>query len=141
MGVDRRAIGGPSARVLANGVEVGWAENVSGSEDITNRAVEVLGDIDPEEIVPVRRRAEFSAGLVRIREEHATKMGIWPKGGTVDVMRMPPLVFEVVDDDGNAIERILGCRSKSRRWSVDAGGIFSENCSWDAVRSEPVLGT
>lgn len=141
MGVDRRAIGGPSAKVYANGQEVGWAENVSGSEDISNRPVEVLGDIDAQELVPVRRRAEFSASLVRIREEHVTKMGIWPRGGTVDVMRMPPLVFEVVDDDGNPIERITGCRSKSRRWSVDAGGIYSENCSWDALRSEPVLGT
>lgn len=141
MAVDRRAIGGPSARVIANGKEVGWAENVAGTEDITNSRVKVLGNIDAEELVPTDRRCDFTCGLVRIREEHATAMGIWPRGGTVEVMSMPALVIEIVDDDGNAIERILGCRAKSRRWGVDAAGIFTENCGWDAIRTEPVLGT
>lgn len=141
MGVDRRAIGGPSYRLLCNGTEVGWAENVSGTEDITNRPVEVLNNIDPEELVPVRRRAEFSASFVRIRKEHVSKMGAWVRGNTAEVMNMPPLVFEGVDDDGNTIERIVGCRSKQRRWQVDAAGLYTEQCSWDAIRSEPVLGT
>ena len=141
MAVDRRAIGGPSARVIANGKEVGWAEAVSGTEDITNNRVKVLGDIDAQELVPGDRRVDFTCNFVRIREEHLTAMKIWPRGDSKAVMSFPALVFEVVDEDGNAIERILGAKPKRRAWSVDAGGLYTEQCGWDALRTEPVLGT
>ena len=48
-------LSGARAKLIVNGNEIGYASNVSASEQIALQRVDVLGDIDSKEIVPVGR--------------------------------------------------------------------------------------
>jgi hypothetical protein len=125
----------PRAKLLVNGNEVGYASNVSATENIALQRVDVLGDIDSKEIVPVARSVSVQAGFVRISGESLKDLGLIPRGGTIDVLTFPELTLEVFDQvSDQPVWRIEGCRAESRNWTVQAGSIVTSNASFQARR-------
>lgn len=131
-----RAISGARAKLFFNGsIPAGWATGVSASENIQNQRVDVLGDIDSQEIEPVSRTVSMQADFIRILGKSLQTMGIWPEGGTTDVITFPEMTAEVYDPvTDQRIYRIEGVRCEARSWRVDRQGIMSVNASFQARR-------
>jgi hypothetical protein len=128
-------LSGARAKLIVNGVEVGYASNVSATENIALARVDVLGDIDSKEIVPVGRSVSVQAGFIRISGESLKDLGLIPRGGTLDVLGFPELTMEVYDQVGDfPVWRVEGCRAESRSWQVQAGSVVSVNASFQARR-------
>lgn len=133
---NRRAFSGARAKIFFDGSkEVGWGTGVNGQETTQLARVDVLGDIDTQEIEPVGRTVTFSMDVVRILNEPLRVMGIWPEGGTADVINFPAMSVEVYDTVGDKVlYKITGCRPETRGWRVDRGDLMRVNCSFQAIR-------
>ena len=126
---------GARAKLIIDGTEVGYASGVSASEQILLQRVDVLGDIDSKEIVPVGRSVSLQADFVRITGESLRSLGIVPTGGTLDVINFPELTIEVYDQASDTpIWRVEGARAESRSWQVQAQSIVSVNAFFQARR-------
>jgi len=131
----------PRAKLIVDGNEIGYASNVSATENIALQRVDVLGDIDSKEIVPVGRSVTVQAGFVRISGESLKDLGLIPRGGTIDVLTFPEITLEVYDQVSDApVWRIEGCRAESRDWSIQAGSIVTANASFQARRIYDIEG-
>jgi len=125
----------PRAKLIIDGTEIGYASNISATENIVLQRVDVLGDIDSKEIVPVGRSVSVQAGFVRISGESLKDLGMIPRGGTLEVLNFAEITIEVYDQVGDfPVLRIEGCRAESRNWTVQAGSVVSVNASFQARR-------
>jgi len=132
-----KGISGASCKVFlsATGQEVGWATGVNVSENIQTQRVDVIGDIDSQEIIPVRRTATMSVDAIRIQREPLENYGAWQIGDTNDILSAGGLDFAVIDQNtGEQIVLLQGCRPTTRNFRVDSASIFSENLSFEVRR-------
>lgn len=126
---------GARAKLIVNGTEIGFATGVSASENIQLQRVDVLGNIDSQEIVPVNRVVSVQADFVRITNESLNELGIMPRGNTIDVLNFPEITLEVYDQVGDSpVWRVEGARCESRSWQVQSGSIVTVNASFQARR-------
>lgn len=126
---------GARAKLIVNGAEIGFATGVSASENIQLQRVDVLGNIDSQEIVPVNRVVSVQADFVRITNESLNELGIMPRGNTIDVLNFPEITLEVYDQVGDSpVWRVEGARCESRSWQVQSGSIVTVNASFQARR-------
>lgn len=136
----RRAFSSARCRFLMNGVEVGWGTRVAGSEAISNMKVKVLGELDTQDITPTDRDVSLNVGFVRIVKESLQTQGIWPRGGTIDILQWPYMSAELYDriEDG-PIYKVEGIKAATRNFNVDQGGILMVDASFDAKRLKDEL--
>lgn len=126
---------GARAKLIINGNEIGYASGVSASEQIALQRVDVLGQIDSKEIVPVSRVVSVQANFVRITGEGLKDLGIVPTGGTASVLNFPEITLEVYDAVSDLpVWRVEGARCESRNWQVQAGSIVTTDASFQARR-------
>ena len=126
---------GARAKLIVDGAEIGFATGVSASEQIQLQRVDVLGNIDSQEIVPVGRVVSVQADFVRIANQSLNDLGIMPRGGTTDVINFPEITLEVYDQISDVpVWRVEGARCESRSWQVQSGSIVTANASFQARR-------
>lgn len=126
---------GARAKLIVDGAEIGFATGVSASEQIQLQRVDVLGNIDSQEIVPVGRVVSVQADFVRITNQSLNELGIMPRGGTTDVINFPEITLEVYDQISDVpVWRVEGARCESRSWQVQSGSIVTANASFQARR-------
>ena len=82
MGVKGRVMTGARARLIVNGVKIGYATGISWRASTEHAELEVLNNIEVEEHVPTRYRVSGSVKKARIVGENASTAGLWPKIGT-----------------------------------------------------------
>jgi hypothetical protein len=129
----RTAISGASCKVFlaSTGQEIGWATGVDVTETIQNQRVDVVGDIDSQEIVPVRRTAQMQVSAIRVSSE-ALEEYVWATGSTAEILNAPAFDFVVVDTQGNnTLITLEGCKPTTRTFRVDSTSLFNENLSFD----------
>ena len=126
---------GARAKLIVDGAEIGFATGVSASGQIQLQGVDVLGNIDSQEIVPVGRVVSVQADFVRITNQSLNDLGIMPRGGTTDVINFPEITLEVYDQISDVpVWRVEGARCESRSWQVQSGSIVTANASFQARR-------
>jgi hypothetical protein len=126
---------GARAKLIVDGTEIGFATGVSASESITHQRVDVLGNIDSQELVPVSRVVSLNADFVRITNTSIQELGIMPRGNTADVINFPELTLEIYDQVADTpVWRVEGARCESRSWQVQSGSIVTVNASFQARR-------
>ena len=126
---------GARAKLIIDGNEIGYASGVSASEQIALQRVDVLGQIDSKEIVPVARVVSAQANFVRITGEGLKDLGIVPTGDTASVLNFPEITLEVYDTVSDLpVWRVEGARCESRNWQVQAGSIVTTDASFQARR-------
>lgn len=126
---------GARAKLIVDGAEIGFATGVSASEQITHQRVDVLGNIDSQELVPVSRVVSIQADFVRITNTSLSDLGIMPRGATADVVNFPEITLEVYDQISDVpVWRVEGARCESRSWQVQSGSIVTVNASFQARR-------
>ena len=122
-----RGISGASCKVFlsATGQDIGWATGVNVSENIQTQRVDVIGEIDSQEIIPVRRTATITVDAL---EDN----GAWQKGSTSDILSAGGIDMSVIDENsGDTLLTLEGCRPTTRSFRVDSSSLFSENLSFE----------
>jgi hypothetical protein len=129
-------ISGARARLYFNGTTLaGWCTNVRVNENTQLQRVDVLGDIDSQEIEPIGRTVTMTADFVRILAESLEEMGIWPRGGTAEILNFPEMSATIFDEvSGNAIYSVEGIRAESRNFTFDRGNLAQVNATFQARR-------
>ena len=133
----RNAFAGARAKLYFDGNTLaGWASNVSANENIARQRIDVLGEIDSQEIPAIGRSVTVTAGFVRIIGESLQQQGLWPSGGTNEVISFPEMSAEIIDgvDGETVLYRIEGLQPESRNWSVDRNSVVMTNVTWQAIR-------
>lgn len=132
---NRRPIAGAIVRLHFNGIEVGWATEVTVQRNRTLVPVEVLGDSDVQQWVSSGRRVSMSASLVRIFEEGLAQMGITTDGDTIEDVEFPDMVAEVYHRTGDKpVFKVEGVQLESESWQVASRGIMTGNASMQGTR-------
>ena len=132
-----KAISGASCKVYlsATGQEVGWATGVDVTESIQTQRVDIIGELDSQEIVPVRRTAQMTVNAIRIQRNPLEAYGAWNIGDSQDVINAPALDFVIIDDNtGETLILLEGCKPTTRAFRVDSQSLFSENLSFEIRR-------
>ena len=132
-----RGISGASCKVFlsATGDEIGWDTGVNVSENIQTQRVDVIGEIDSQEIIPVRRTATLSVDAIRISKRALEDNGAWQKGSTSDILTAGGIDMSVIDENsGDTLLTLEGCRPTTRNFRVDSSSLFSENLSFEVRR-------
>lgn len=136
-----RVFTGARARFSIDGKKVGYATNVSGSEEIEYQPVEVLDNIEVEEHVPVAYRVTFTASLVRIIGETIKSEGFFPAAGTSpeehlqNILLQGDMVCTIEDSKtGNVMMTLEQVKIQSRNFTINARGIVGKDVSFVAVR-------
>jgi hypothetical protein len=132
---------GARARLLLNGVKIGWATNVSIGEEIAYEPVEVLDNIEVQEHVPTAYRVTFTAGRVRIVGQTWKSQGFMPKGGANAEERLTNIINQgditaIIEDNqtGQILATIEQVRVASHNYTVNARGIVGNDVSFVGVR-------
>lgn len=134
----RNAIQGARLAFILNGREVGWAVSVNVRRPSQNVAVEVIGEIDPLEIVPVGRRYMLDCQTVQILQEGVEALGIFGNT-TADVINAPGLSAQVLDKiTDQVLYEFEGLRIADNNIQISARDLNRENLSFEGTRSRRV---
>lgn len=139
----QQIITGARARLSIDNKAVGFATDVSCSEDISYEPIRVLDDIYTVEFVPVGYDMSFSAGRVRLfgdslkattRNAPTSGLGILPKHGNNSATFLSNLLSKndmgaVIEDtfSGAPFVRIEGVQVTRHNWTVTARGVVGED--------------
>lgn len=133
---------GARARFLINGIKIGWAQNVTGGEEIQYDPVDVLDNIEVQEYVPIGYLATLSASRVRIINKTTKSQGFFPSvGGNSDehltnILNAGDLAGQVEDNATNAIfANYEQVRMASHNWTINARGIVGNDMTFVAIRA------
>lgn len=143
MAEKNRLFTGARARLLIDGVKVGYARNVSGSEEIQYQEAEVLDNIQVEEHVPVGYRVSLQCSYFRIVGETLKSRGWFPNLGAnaeehlKNILTNGDLTATIEDSQtGKIVATYEQVKIASRNFSIDARGIVGEDCSFVCIRSK-----
>jgi hypothetical protein len=136
-----RVFTGARARLLINGVKVGYARGCNGGEEITFEPVKVLDDIQTKEHVPTTYDVRFSASEVRIIGETLKSRGVFPSLGSNssdhlrNILTNGELTITIEDNQTGALFMTLEQARASRvNWTLDAVGMVASDVEFVAIR-------
>lgn len=142
-----RIFTGARARFSINGVKVGYARNVTVSEEIEYQPVEVLDNIEVEEYVPVAYRVTFTASMFRIIGETIKSQGWFPATGTnteehlSNILVTGEMSAQIEDTKTQKVFATLEqVKIQTHNWTIDARGIVGEDVTFNAIRTRDESG-
>ena len=132
---------GARARFLIEGVKIGFATNVSGSEEIDYENVEVLDNIQTQEHVPIAYRVTLTASRVRIVGRTLKSQGFFPSVGgdpeehLKNILTNGELGVQVEDNEtGSIFASYEQVKVASHNWTINARGIVGNDMTFVAIR-------
>lgn len=124
---------GARARFKIDGVPVGFAAGVSGSESIDYEPVDVLDLLEVREFVPVAYRATLSAQVFRVIGKSLKALNIFPKQD--NILTSGDLTCTIEDRlTGETMAQFEQCKAQEHTFDVTARGIVSENVTFVTIR-------
>ncbi len=124
---------GARARFKVDGVVVGFAGGVSGSESIDYEPVDVLDLLEVREFVPVAYRATLNAQIFRVIGKSLKALGIFPT--EENILTSGDLTCTIEDRlTGNTMGQFEACKCQEHTFDVTARGIVSENVTFVTIR-------
>ncbi len=130
------AIPGARVKLFFDGTkEVGFATGLRVTEDQGLMRIDTLGEIYSREIVPVGRTVVMEADVVVLNEATIRKLGLLPRGGTLEALVFPPMTAQVVDRvTGDIIYQLDGVVFERQTWRVEARSVMTLNATFQAIR-------
>lgn len=137
---------GARARFSVDGVVVGFAGGVSGSESVDYEPVDVLDLLEVKEHVPVAYRATLSAQIFRVIGNSLKQQGIFPGKRSEDdepILNIDELTCSVEDkqNPGTIMAQFERCKAQEHTFDITARGIVSENVTFVTVRLQDEFST
>lgn len=141
---------GARARLLIKGEKVGYARNISWTEEIQQDPIEVLDNIEVEEFVPTAYRVTLNAGFVRLVGTTPKSLNWYPQNGRntdehlsniltaqagANILTNGGLQMQITDNQtGQVIAAFEQVSATTMNCSVDARGVVGIDMSFTAVR-------
>jgi hypothetical protein len=136
---------GARARVSMSGTPLGFAVNVSGSEEYQYDPLEVLGNIEVSEHIPIAYRVTLSASQVWFVNESLKSQGLFPKGGASpedrlrNVLSQADLNFLIEDSQTDETMGLFEqVRIANYNFSITARAIVARDINFVAIRYKDV---
>jgi hypothetical protein len=136
-----RLFTGARARFSIGGVKVGYATNVTVSEDINYEDIECLDNIEVEEQVPTGYRVSMSARFFRIIGDTLKSRGWFPSVGSnsedhlKNILTSGDLSATIEDTKtGKLFATVEQVKIAGHNWTVDARGVVGEDMTMKAIR-------
>lgn len=133
-------ITGARARVLLNGVQLGFATGVSVREAITYEPVNVLDNIQTKEHVPTGYEVSWTADVIRIVGTTFKSQGWFPVQGKdaaahlTNILNTGVLTMTIEDSkESQIIKNLEGVRVSELNTTFNARGIVARNVSGVAI--------
>ena len=144
-GQGTRVFSGARCLFLFNGEPVGFANGISGSEEIQYEPVEILDHLDVQEFVPVGYRTTLGAQIFYTVAQGASddvnapgslkQQQIFPKFD--DIFRIQGVDALISDDKrltGKVLEQFHGVKTSSRNFNIAPRGLVGQNVGFVATR-------
>ena len=132
---------GARARFYLNGVPVGYATNVSGTEEIQYDDAEVLDRIEVAEQVPTAYRVSMRASFLRIVGKSVKARGWMPSTGKnsdehlLNILNAGDLTARIEDSATNTTLYVFEqVKAQNNNWTINARGIVGEDVDFVAIR-------
>ena len=137
-----RIMTGARALFMINSVKVGYAKTVTVSESIDYQPVEVIGNIEVEEHVPVAYRVSMTAAFFRLVGETVKSLGYFPSAGTSsddhlsNILTVSDVLQATIEDTktGKVLATLEQVKLVSNNWNLDARGIMGNDVEFVAIR-------
>lgn len=136
-------LSGARARFLINGVKIGWARNVSGSEELVYEPVETIDNIQVQEHVVTGYRVTLTMERARIVGKTLKSQGFFPKLGANteehlrNVLTSGDLVCTVEDNQtGKILATYEQVKVASHNWTINARGVVGNDISFVGIRAK-----
>jgi len=136
-----RLLTGARARFSIEGRKVGYARNVSISEEIQYDPAETMDNIEVEEHVPVAYRVTFSASQFRIVGETFKSLGFFPSNGANTEEHLSNILITgdltaTIEDTatGKIIATVEQVKVQTHNYTIDARGIVGSDVTFVAIR-------
>jgi hypothetical protein len=121
---------GHLVKIMAGGLEVGWAKSSSFSQDYGTEGLYAIGSVGPFEPDPLRWSAQITLDQFVI---HRAKMGqaiqmlnLAPMGPE-DTLRAGVIDFEILDENDTTIMVYEECTIQSFSYQVNANAFSGQN--------------
>ena len=138
-----RIFTGARARFSLNGVRVGYARNVSVSEEISYEPIEVLDNIEVEEFAPVAYRVTFTCSMFRVIGETIKSKGWFPLTGGNTEEHLANILTQgdmtaIIEDTktGTVFATLEQVKVQSNNWTIDARGVVGTDLTFSAIRTK-----
>lgn len=134
---------GARARLMVNGVKIGFASNVTVTEEITYQPVEVLDNIQVQEYVPVGYNVSMSMSRFKIVGKTLKSQGFMPKIGAnaeehlSNILTNGELTCQIEDNETSTVVATFEqCKVSTHNYTVSARGIVGEDVSFNCIRTK-----
>jgi hypothetical protein len=132
---------GARARFEINNTPIGFATNVSGTEEIVYQAVRVLDDIQVKEHVPTEYNVSMSASRVFLLDEPLKALGFMPSTDAnsgqhlTNILNQDNLTCTIEDSQTGDVFAIMeDVKVAGHNWTVAAGAIVGEDINFVGIR-------
>lgn len=137
-----RMMTGARARFSLNGVQVGYARNVTLGESIQYMEAETLDNIEVEEHVPVGYKVNLSASMFRIVGETLKRAGWFPATGAntdehlSNILTQGSMTATIEDSKtSRIIATVEQVKIASHNYSISARDIVGKDVEFVAIRA------
>ena len=126
---------GARALFKVDGVPIGFAGGVSGSESIDYEPVDVLNVLQVREFVPVAYRATLNAQVFRVIGQSVKQLGIFSR---LDNILTDAVLTCSVEDrvTRETIAQFFDCQASEHSFDISARGLVSENITFVTTKLE-----
>lgn len=144
-GQGTRVFSGARCIFLFNGEQVGFANGISGSEEIQYEPIDVLDHLDVQEFVPVAYRVTFSAQVFYTVAQGASddinapgslkQQQIFPNFD--DIFRIQGVDAVIQDDrrvSGKLLEQFHDVKTATRNFNIQPRAVVGQNVGFVARR-------
>ena len=129
-----RVLTGARARFMIEGKRVGYATDVSFTEEIQFEEVDELDNIEAVEFVPVGYRVRFTASIVRIVGHSLKALSIFPR--VENILTSGVLTVAIEDPvTGQIILTLEQVKAENYNYNIPARGIAVQNVQFNAIRA------
>jgi hypothetical protein len=139
---------GARARLIANGVRVGWATGVSGSRSYQKEPVDVLDNVEVEEHATLGYRVSLRASIVGLVSQSLVSAGLLPEIGQTNeehlrnLIGQPVFTVQIEDNQtGAVIWEFTGCEIADESFSVQSRSMMMRDVNFVAIRLADVAET
>lgn len=132
--------GGHLVKILAGGIEVGWARTSTLAQDYGTEGVYAIGDIGPVEHIPLRWSAQITLDefvIHRQKINDAVQLLNLAPMGPEDTLRAGLIDFEILDDTDDLMLLYESCTISNYQITVTANSLSGQNATFQAKNVIP----
>lgn len=136
----QKTLTGARCQFFLNSKPMGFAANVSITENYNQEPIVVLNQLIPVEFATTGYTVQLQCRVYRIPNQDLVNAGLWPENGrTADdtkrlILNFEPMTADVYDGTtGTFVGKLWGVVPVTRTIDIQARGVVLNNCTFNAI--------